>query len=496
MELGGVRSISLLRSRFYGKSVVLGLNEKGQLGNGTTTNAFTPVAVAGNMKFKQLTAGYWHTCGLDTSGKAYCWGYNNEGQLGDGTNKDRSTPTPVRGGKSWMRLSAGSWHSCSLDLSRKIWCWGDNDGYQLGDGTGVRSTAPVPLSSDNSWKILSSGGGHTCSINDSDDIFCWGYNDYGQLGDGTIDKTSKLVRLLGGAASAWVSVDAGERHTCALDSAGQTWCWGRSHPSPFWPCMCHEYFNLLLTGSRLLNESAIFFLHCSGWNLHGQLGDGTVKDRQRPVRVSGRKTFVLLSAGYSHTCGLNAAGTAFCWGKNDWGQAGDGDRVVVLEPEFFATGPNQPKFVIPPEGTPTTSPVAEPVPETTPALEQGAPLPPTSSTGIPPEGTPTTSPVAEPVRETTPALEQGAPLPPTSSTGIPPEGTPTTSPVAEPVPETTPALEQGDPAKDASSSPTPKIGSPSSVPATSSSSSLPIGVILGGVLGGIAVAGELPWWSY
>ena len=69
----------------------------GQLGDGNTTNhAFVPVPVSGGHTFTSLTAGGWHTCGLDGSGQAWCWGYEYDGQLGDGdaTRLDKFVPVP------------------------------------------------------------------------------------------------------------------------------------------------------------------------------------------------------------------------------------------------------------------------------------------------------------------------------------------------------------------------------------------------------------------
>jgi alpha-tubulin suppressor-like RCC1 family protein len=56
-----------------------------------------PVAVAGGLRFAQLSAASFHTCGKTTAAVAYCWGSNYYGQLGDGTTTDRLVPTAVAG---------------------------------------------------------------------------------------------------------------------------------------------------------------------------------------------------------------------------------------------------------------------------------------------------------------------------------------------------------------------------------------------------------------
>jgi alpha-tubulin suppressor-like RCC1 family protein len=72
--------------------------------------------------------------------------------------------------------------------------------------------------------------------------------------------------------------------------------------------------------------------------LHGQLGDGSTTSRAVPVAVAGGITFTSLTAGWFHTCGLTADGTAYCWGWNNRGQLGDGSTASALAPVAVAGG--------------------------------------------------------------------------------------------------------------------------------------------------------------
>ncbi len=67
----------------------------GQLGNGSTSNATTPMPVAGGITFTRLSAGGAVTCGVSTAGVEYCWGLNQSGQLGEGSRTDRAAPARV-----------------------------------------------------------------------------------------------------------------------------------------------------------------------------------------------------------------------------------------------------------------------------------------------------------------------------------------------------------------------------------------------------------------
>ena len=119
-----VSAVSFISSS-EGKAYCWGRNNYGQLGNGSTNDSNTPVAVdtsgvlAGKI-LTQIQSGETSTCALDSSGKAYCWGRNNHGQLGNGNNINSNTPVAVDtsgvlAGKTLTQLAAGNFHLCALD---------------------------------------------------------------------------------------------------------------------------------------------------------------------------------------------------------------------------------------------------------------------------------------------------------------------------------------------------------------------------------------------
>ncbi|HSA55511.1 MAG TPA: Ig-like domain-containing protein [Gemmatimonadaceae bacterium] len=64
--------------------------------------------------------------------------------------------------------------------------------------------------------------------------------------------------------------------------------------------------------------------YCWGRNTLGQLGDGTTTSRSLPTAVQGNLRFRTISAGQNLTCGVTIAGEGYCWGSSDRGQVGDG----------------------------------------------------------------------------------------------------------------------------------------------------------------------------
>ena len=121
-----------------------GENDFGQLGNGTTAGATTPVQVTGLAGAVDVSAGWRHTCALLGNGTVQCWGQNQFGQLGNGTTTSRTTPVPVSGITGAIGVTAGWWHhSCALLGGGTVRCWGVNEWGQFGNGTRTSATTPV-----------------------------------------------------------------------------------------------------------------------------------------------------------------------------------------------------------------------------------------------------------------------------------------------------------------------------------------------------------------
>ena len=191
-------------------------------------------------------------------------------------------------------IAAGSSHSCAL-VSGSVWCWGQNDHGQLGNGTLSDSAVPVEVSSLGSGGVqgVAAGDEHTCAVVNGG-VWCWGDDTFGQLGNGISPGNAPPGAVQGlGAGSGVQAVAAGQYHTCALVNGG-AWCWG--------------------------------------YNLHGQLGNGTAADSHAPVAVQGLSSGVqAIAAGIDHTCALVSGGVQ-CWGSNSNGQLGNGTTADSLTP--------------------------------------------------------------------------------------------------------------------------------------------------------------------
>ena len=118
-----------------------GDNTFGQLGNGSTSASpsLTPTAVVGGVSFTQVNAGNVHACGISTTtNRAYCWGWNSNGRLGDSTTVPRPRPTRVAAGtRQFRQIDAGYAHTCAVTTTDRAFCWGYGEGGELGIGKAI-----------------------------------------------------------------------------------------------------------------------------------------------------------------------------------------------------------------------------------------------------------------------------------------------------------------------------------------------------------------------
>src|ERR1017187_9908535 len=220
---------------------------------------------------------------------------------------------------------------------------------------GLGSLAPASqaaLAASQRVASISAGGDHTCAVI-SGNGYCWGENYNGELGDGTninsglpaaVDTSGVL------AGKTLTQISAGYEHTCGLDAAGAAYCWGLSSygqlgagntSSTSVPVAVDT--SGVLAGQAMTQITAGWYdtcaldatvgtVYCWGRNSYGQLGDGSTTDSSVPVAVdtggllAGKPLTQITIGGYD-VCAMDASGAAYCWGANHFGELGDGSTT-------------------------------------------------------------------------------------------------------------------------------------------------------------------------
>jgi hypothetical protein len=336
ISAGSQHTCALTRS---GAAFCWGLNTQGQLGaqpNGSCTGSATsphacqsrPLRVEcpanSPCSFTQISSGDTLTAALDVNGDVWWWGR--------GTSAHHRVDAMLGGSPvKFSMVAAGFGHACALSQSRQeIWCWGTN-GY--GEAGAPRSQlevpdhAPVRVLVPLKFRKVVAGGEHTCAIGHTGyDVVCWGRDDEKQSSGPNSTQAPNtgsgpfFFQQFGGL-TAIHDVAVSSNSTCVTLSY-TVQCWG-----------AHRYLNTAPFGSP--GHLTVGFSHvcgltgpqasCMGANNWGELGIGSMTFQASPVVVRAPPNeFQDLSAGDSHTCGIDPVGDAFCWGRNTSGQVGNG----------------------------------------------------------------------------------------------------------------------------------------------------------------------------
>lgn len=198
------------------------------------------------------------------------------------------------------QISAGGSHTCARLADATVSCTGRNDTLQVGAGAPPTVFTPRRVPGLSGVASVSAGGDFTCALftpGSNGRVKCWGNGASGRLGRGTTT-TSGVPAFVTSAGTTPLtgvsSLSSGNASACVVISPG-------------------------VNGT----------VRCWGDNRAGQLGDGTVTSRSRPVVVKTTATTVLrgvvqVSVGDVHACALLVGGAVRCWGANQIGQLGNG----------------------------------------------------------------------------------------------------------------------------------------------------------------------------
>ena len=347
------------------KLAAFGANESRQLGiTGAAMQANVPTQVVATAAIYQKTilsmsAGEAHSLAVCSDGTVAAWGSNANGQLGNGGTVSATTPVAVTmsgvlSGKRVIAVAAGGQHSLALCSDGTLAAWGDGSFGQIGDGGVLDRTAPVLVNSAGALSgkrviAISAGANHSAALCSDGTVVCWGGNTNGELGNGSNTQTNVPVAvttsgvLLGHTV---VAIACGQNHTLALLADGAVAAWGANASKQLGNnSTMPSNVPVLVDASGLLNGKRVVRIaagdqsslaQCAdgalaswGLNDRGQLGVNnatTTFGLAQAVDLSGvlsGKTITGIEMGQNHAAALCSDGSLATWGAGTGGQLGN-----------------------------------------------------------------------------------------------------------------------------------------------------------------------------
>lgn len=318
----------------------MGLNEYGELGDGTLTNQFLAEQIVSS-NVTAIAAGGLHSLFLTPSTNRLvdlrAMGSAAFGQLGDGKTNSEYSDTPEfiesSGPLNVITTTAGGGnHSLFLrnvglvGFGKSLWGMGNNADGELGDGSYTTRYAPVEIVSSNVVAVAA-GGSHSLFLKSNGSLWGMGYNGDGELGDGTYNGQNVPEQIEPGGVTA---VAAGGAHSLFLKSGGSLWGMGDntygqlgssvSFPVNFPVQIVASNVTAIAAGaSHSLFLKSDGSLWAMGWNFYGQLGNGTTNNLYAPMQIVSSNV-VAIAAGGVHSLFIKSDGSL--WGMGD-GSAGE-----------------------------------------------------------------------------------------------------------------------------------------------------------------------------
>ena len=265
-----------------------GVNFEGNIGDGTSDDRSSPVAVVGGHIFSWKPL--FHGQALKPDGTAWGTGANSYGQLGNGTIMNIYSPVPVLGGRVFEKIHNDNGSGITIyaiDRNGAVFAWGQNGDGRLGDGTIASRSSPVAVVGGHYFHDIFVGSQTVYGIKADGTPMAWGSpGGSGALGDGTIADRSSPVAIIGGHKFVKISANTQDFNVYGLKADGSVWAWG--------------------SGSG------------------GKLGDGTSSNRSSPVAVIGGHVFIDVIGHGNGAYALKADGSVWAWGTDNGGSMGIG----------------------------------------------------------------------------------------------------------------------------------------------------------------------------
>ena len=288
-------------------------------------------------------------------GKLYMWGSNSHGQLGDGTSKDARTPVrpKLEEDVKVKQVALGNQHTVALSTDGQVYTWGENYAGQLGDGAGRRyRLTPAKIEVGDGKKVAEVYAGYGCSaaLTEDGELYMWGSNSNGQLGDGstTNKNTPNKVEFSNGKkVKEFLVTDSlvNDDSSCmALLGDGTVWAWGRNTDDG-WLGTSEGKYGTLSQPSQVKNLEKIEHIYSGGraWAAVNTTQDlytwgnkccGHKDNINQPTKILTGVTQVKINCfdSASRQAAVKDDGTLYTWGDNSYYLVENGKDNLVPQP--------------------------------------------------------------------------------------------------------------------------------------------------------------------
>lgn len=326
-----------------------GYGIQGQIGNGGFASVSTPTLITSTSSWSFVSGRNAHFAALTIDGQLYTWGANATGQLGDSTTTSKAVATKI-GTSSWSAVNVGSAHTLGIDAAGRLFAWGQNTAGALGNNGTSNASSPIQIGTS-SWSAISAGADTSYAKTIDNVWYSWGSNTYGALGLGYKHKTAYSY-------SAWMNVLTPEKMPNMLletsfkhvTSDGTTTLYTSTNNNVYGAGVNSLYKSIPPYATSTTNVNTL--IHCNpnkeygswnmlaatasatanfsmgiktdgtlwgwGFNVQGQVGDGTQVSKSSPVQI-GTSSWSAINVGTSTAFGIKADGTLWGWGVSSFG---------------------------------------------------------------------------------------------------------------------------------------------------------------------------------
>ncbi len=324
-----------------------GKNEWGALGLGDTDKRLIPAQVGTDRDWVQADAGVDYSHALKANGAIWAWGWNADGYLGIGNPLSQYSPVQVGTDRDWTMIRTGISANWALKSNGRLSVWGTTQGGSFGLGYyGATLNTPTQLFYDNDWVSMTNGYDLTFAIKSGGSVWYAGDGRWGEFGIGAFNVFDSIITYRDPGLSEWVSASTGGSHSLALRSDGSLWAWGGNSDgqlgfgnlneydqySPQQVGNGHNWIAMAAGGDHNLALQANGRMYSWGRNSYGQLGNGNTNSYDTPQQVGGDSTWADICAGSAHSLALKANGSLWAWGRNGNGQLGNGNTTDIYTP--------------------------------------------------------------------------------------------------------------------------------------------------------------------